>query len=393
VGAHALSQNLAAGLLFFTSSLIASLVLYLWSRPPRGELAGTGAAAIFLSVLLGLPGVIYAKAMVLLAYWALAAFAYTFIGAMFSKAHLSRLPTLIGMIVPPAFTIGTLPLLTLMSFLTPATLDYYLYAFDGSYGFQPGFLAARIVQGTDWLRLLTEACYINLPAGLTVLYCLERQRNTQSANRYFVLVIALAVAGFAGYFLFPGVGTVVMFGPAFPDHPPVLGEVAVSQGHPFNHPRNCIPSMHTAWAFAIWWCSRRLGSAGKALFSVYVLFTLVYTLSCGHYLVDMVVAAPFTVLIYGLVFATERRLVMTELVAAAAMLFGWLVFLRFGEPVYLASPAVPWALTGLTLAASALVLRRLAAKNLYLSAFHAINKPSAGTSSQYEMNSLPTVRQ
>jgi hypothetical protein len=281
---------------------------------------------------------------------------------MFSKARLRDLPTLLAMIVPPAFTIGTLPMLTLMSWLTPSTLDYYLYAFDGSYGFQPGFLTGRIVQGTDWLRIVTEVCYINLPAAMTVLYCLERSRNPARANRLFLLIVALAVTGFAGYYLFPGVGAVVAFGPKFPDLPPAISDVAVRQIYAFNHPRNCMPSLHTAWALVVWWCSMGRKPITQALFALYTFFTLLYTLSSGHYFVDMIVAVPFTVLIYGLTFSTAKPRPVPELALSAAMFVSWLVFLRFGEPVYQSSPAISWGLTALTCAVSALILLRINAR-------------------------------
>jgi hypothetical protein len=358
MGAHALSENLAAGLLFFTSSLAASLVLYLWSRPRAAELGGTGVVALAGSLLLGLPGPVYAKAMVFMAYWAASAFLYVFAAAAVSKEHLKRVPLLVSMIVPPAFTIGTLPLLRIMSLLTPATLDYHLYAFDASFGFQPGFLAGRIVQGTGWLRVLCEACYISLPAATTILYCLERRRDPAAAQRLFCLVVMLAVVGFAGYYFFPGVGSVVAFGPQFPDNPPAVKDVAVVQVYPPDHPRNCMPSLHTACALAIWWCSLRLSSrTAKILLGTYVFFTLLYTLSCGHYLADMVVAVPFTALMYLITAVRAARPLACQMGLCAAVVVLWFVFVRFGEPVYGVSRMVPWALTLATCAGTGMVLR------------------------------------
>jgi hypothetical protein len=315
----------------------------------------TAVAALVLSALIGLPGVIYAKVMVLLAYWGLAGF----ICSLVLKRPIS---TLLMMIAPPVLTIGTIPLLMLMSWLTPATFDYYLYAFDGSYGFQPAFVAAQIVQDTGWLGVLTEACYVNLPVAMTILYCVERQSNPAAANRFLRLILLLPVIGFAGYYLFPAVGTVVVFGSKFPVAPPPLADVAVRQIHAIADPRNCVPSLHTGWALSIWWSSMRLRPLATYLFAAYTFFTLVYTLSSGHYLVDMIVALPFTVLIYALSLDIDKRGVLPEMAACAAMLFGWLLFLRFGEQAYLASRAVPWALTIATCVGSALILVRVKAR-------------------------------
>lgn len=364
MGAKGLSEDLAAGLLFFTSSLFASLILYLWSRPPRKEVGVGIAAAALCGMLLGLPGPIYAKPMVFGAYWVVCVFVYVLCGAFVSKYHLSRLPTLISMIVPPVLTLGTLPLLRVISLLTPSTLDFYLYAFDGSYGFQPGFVVGRIVQGNDVLRIGAEACYVNLPAAMTIVYCLQRKCNPAAAQRFFVTVALLAAAGCVGYLCFPAVGSVVAFGDRFPDAPPALQQVSRTQSQSVADPRNCIPSLHTAWALIVSIYARRLtGRAGQWCFAAYVGLTLLYTLSCGHYLVDMVVAIPFTAMIHMMVCGAVRRQPVPVL-ACLGLVSLWLILLRFGVSFYTSSVLAPWSLTVGTAVISALALHSFARKRV-----------------------------
>jgi hypothetical protein len=299
----------------------------------------------------------YAKPMLFGAYWAVSIYVYIFFAAFASKRHLGRVPLLISMVVPPVLTLGTLPVLQLISTLTPSTFDFYLYAFDGSYGFQPGFVVGTIVQGSDILRIAAEASYVNLPAAMTIVYCLEQRRDTAAAKRFFVTIVLLAVGGCVGYLCFPAVGSVVAFGERFPDAPPELRQVSSVQVRSVTDPRNCIPSLHTAWALIVWMYSTRLvGRAGKRLFALYVALTLIYTLSCGHYLVDMVVAVPFTAMIHMIACSTSRR-PLAPIIVCFGVVAVWLVFLRFAVPIYTSSVLVPWTLTAATFAISITSLR------------------------------------
>jgi PAP2 superfamily len=57
--------------------------------------------------------------------------------------------------------------------------------------------------------------------------------------------------------------------------------------------RNCIPSLHLAWALLLYWFSPKFLRVPTALF---VLITCATTLMTGeHYAIDLVVAVPFTV--------------------------------------------------------------------------------------------------
>jgi hypothetical protein len=89
-------------------------------------------------------------------------------------------------------------------------------------------------------------------------------------------------------------------------------------------------------------------------------FNLLYTLSAGwHYLLDMVVAAPFYVAVDA---GMRGRWKSAAFVGNAAAVAGWLVLIRFGTHVLLLTPVVPWLLTAGTLALAGLTSRRAAAE-------------------------------
>jgi hypothetical protein len=105
--------------------------------------------------------------------------------------------------------------------------------------------------------------------------------------------------------------------------------------------------------------TRLAGRAGKRLFAIYVALTLIYTLSCGHYLVDMVVAVPFTAMIHMIACSNSRR-PLAPIIACFGLVAVWLVFLRFAVPIYTSSVLVPWTLTAATFAISIVSLRAFA---------------------------------
>src|SRR5207342_1040703 len=99
---------------------------------------------------------------------------------------------------------------------------------------------------------------------------------------------------------------------------------------------NCVPSLHTAWGIALWWtCPRnrwlRFGLAA------YLFFMFLYTLASGHYLVDMIVAVPFTLAAYACTRGSEADFRHVGAISGGIFLV-WLALLRFTSWVFLASP-------------------------------------------------------
>src|SRR6185437_7874394 len=98
--------------------------------------------------------------------------------------------------------------------------------------------------------------------------------------------------------------------------------------------RNCMPSLHTAWALALWWQARALGRRARIVTGFFLVFTLLATLGFGlHYAFDLVVAVPFTLTVRTACLPApagepwrRRRVVLS----GAALTLGWLILLRIG---------------------------------------------------------------
>ena len=145
--------------------------------------------------------------------------------------------------------------------LTPHTIDAFLSSIDFGIGLQA---YDWTLAHPAWHQVLVWS-YVEIGLVGAIAICISPRRRE--------LFAACAIGALTApifYVLFPAVG------PALP----------ASAG------RNCIPSMHTAWALMFWHYSSR---ETAPFFFVFLLLTLAATLGLGeHYLIDLVAALPFT---------------------------------------------------------------------------------------------------
>ena len=250
-----------------------------------------------------------------------------------------------NMLFPPLWSVGSTFVLGISASLLPITLDRYLYAVDGSFGFQASFLGARWLLANPWLLHTCAVCYFNLPVAMTAMYLLLRRRaDEREANRFIRFAIYLAIAGTALYFAFPAVGPAGAFNGDFPYRIPRASVIPVSV--PLGA-RNCMPSLHTAWILCLLWCAPAMGRWFRAILWAFAGFTLLYALSAGgHYLVDLIVAVPFTLAIRSVLRSEWKS---PGLILNTAIVAFWFAALRYGTGLFTLSPAVPYGLTAVTL--------------------------------------------
>ncbi|MFI6077690.1 phosphatase PAP2 family protein [Actinoplanes sp. NPDC051343] len=192
----------------------------------------------------------------------------------------------------------------------PTVLDQYVATADRALG-NPSWVAGRIVRATGTVGAhVLDYVYIQL-AVAAVLIAFYQLRNV-AADRAFPrhhLVRTFLVIGLLGpgiYMLFPVVGPVFAYGihgghwavaNLWPDIPP---SISPPRHMPFDEitPRNCMPSLHTAWATAIFIHSRRGPRALRFAGTFWLIATLGATLGFGyHYGVDIVAGVVFTLTI------------------------------------------------------------------------------------------------
>ncbi|UOB09704.1 phosphatase PAP2 family protein [Streptomyces sp. HP-A2021] len=202
----------------------------------------------------------------------------------------------------------------------PTVLDPYLATADHALG-NPSWLVGRIVTATGPVGARTlDYVYAQL-AVAAVVVALYQLRNVAAERRFprHHLVRTFLVIGLLGpgiYMIFPVVGPIFAYGAdgghwavanLWPDLPPPID--AAPHAIPFDEitPRNCMPSLHTAWATAIFIHSRKGPRVLRYAGTFWLIATLTATLGFGyHYGVDLVAGVVFTLTIEAALRSLER---------------------------------------------------------------------------------------
>ncbi|KUF14923.1 phosphatase PAP2 family protein [Streptomyces silvensis] len=191
----------------------------------------------------------------------------------------------------------------------PTVLDQYLATADHALG-NPSWVVGRMVRATGPVGShFLDFVYVQL-AVAAVLVALYQLRNVAVERRFpgHHLVRTFLVIGLLGpgiYMIFPVVGPVFAFGPdggqwAIADLWPDTLPAHVPASMPFDEitPRNCMPSLHTAWATVIFIHSRKGPRVLRYAGAFWLLATLGATLGFGyHYGVDIIAGVVFAVTI------------------------------------------------------------------------------------------------
>ncbi|MFJ2269467.1 phosphatase PAP2 family protein [Streptomyces sp. NPDC087849] len=201
----------------------------------------------------------------------------------------------------------------------PAVLDQYVATADHALG-NPSWLVGRVVQATGPIgdRVL-DYVYVQL-AVAAVVVALYQLRNVAVERRFpgHHLVRTFLVIGLLGpgiYMIFPVVGPIFAYGAdgghwavanVWPDTPPPIN---APHHMPFDEitPRNCMPSLHTAWATTIFLHSRRGPRILRFAGAFWLIATLGATLGFGyHYGADLVAGVVFAVTIEAALRSLDR---------------------------------------------------------------------------------------
>ncbi|GGX00974.1 phosphatase PAP2 family protein [Streptomyces lomondensis] len=248
-------------------------------------------------------------------------------------------------------------------------LDQYLANADHALG-NPSWLVGRMVTATGPVgaRLL-DYVYAQL-AVAAVVVALYQMRKVAVERRFpsHHLVRTFLVIGLLGpaiYMIFPVVGPIFAFGAdgghwavanLWPDTPP---PVTTPHAMPFDEitPRNCMPSLHTAWATAIFIHSRKGPRALRYAGTFWLIATLTATLGFGyHYGVDLVAGVVFAYTIEAALRSLDRGWDRSGilLVAYGTTVFAALLLSYRYAPVEMAT--YPWVCGPLLILAMASVV-------------------------------------
>ncbi|WP_373301775.1 phosphatase PAP2 family protein [Streptomyces netropsis] len=256
----------------------------------------------------------------------------------------------------------------------PAVLDPYLATADHALG-NPSWLAGRILQAAGPISThLLDLVYAQL-AVAAVVAALYQLRNVAAERRFpsHHLVRTFLVIGLLGpaiYMIFPVVGPIFAYGPGtsgtggvhwavanlWPDTPP-----PISAPHPVPYdgitPRNCMPSLHTAWATAIFIHSRKGPRILRFAGAFWLIATLGATLGFGyHYGVDLVAGVVFALTVEAALRSLDRGWDRSgiQLVAYGTTVFAALLVSYRYLPMEMAK--YPWVFGPLVILAMASVI-------------------------------------
>ncbi|WP_065961967.1 phosphatase PAP2 family protein, partial [Streptomyces sparsogenes] len=206
----------------------------------------------------------------------------------------------------------------------PMVLDPYLATADHALG-NPSWLVGRLVRATGPIGThLLDWVYAQLAVAAVVvaLYQLRKVSVERRFPRHHLVrtFLVIGVVGPAIYMIFPVVGPIFAYGTGafgtggehwaianlWPDTPP-----PISPPHPVLYdeitPRNCMPSLHTAWATAIFIHSRKGPRALRFAGTFWLVATLTATLGFGyHYGVDLIAGVVFALTIEAALRSFDR---------------------------------------------------------------------------------------
>ncbi|MFD0053976.1 phosphatase PAP2 family protein [Streptomyces sp. NPDC005047] len=251
----------------------------------------------------------------------------------------------------------------------PSVLDPYLATADHALG-DPSWLVGRLVEATSPVGGgILHVVYGQLPlaAALVGLYqlrhvALERRFPSHHLVRTFLVI---GLLGPVVYMIFPVVGPVYAYGAEggqwavanlWPDTLPSIG---APHAVPFDEitPRNCMPSLHTAWATTLFVHSRKGSRPMRYAGAFWLVATLTATLGFGyHYGVDLVAGVVFALTVEAAMraFARGWDRSAVRLVAHGATVFAVLLvsYRLLAEEM----AAYPWVAGPLLLLATASVV-------------------------------------
>jgi hypothetical protein len=207
----------------------------------------------------------------------------------------------------------------------PAVLDQYVATADHALG-NPSWLVGRIVAATGTIGVHVLDLVYGQLAVAAVIVALYQLRNAALERRFprHHLVRTFLVIGLLGpgiYMIFPVVGPLFAYATGnehwasfnlWSESPPTaqwavgdlwpqtLPPISAPHSMPFDKitPRNCMPSLHTAWAVAIFIHSRKGSRILRFGGTFWLIATLAATLGFGyHYGADLIAGVVFTLTI------------------------------------------------------------------------------------------------
>lgn len=243
----------------------------------------------------------------------------------------------------------------------PYVYDPHCYALDSLWGVQVSFIITKIIRGSLPLCLFMKLAYFYLSFYMIVAQILiykDNERLGLSHSRYLMPALLFIFIGLFGTFLykfFPVVGVEVYCGlNSFPNGPwPAANMSPVPIEAPSFLPHNGMPSLHMAWILAVYYSLYRFYKNKpyyKYIALILIILTALSAFSEGcHYLIDLIIAIPFTLAILAFTMVeAPRKWRLTSALFGAIATTGWLSLFKYSITTALSIPTLTLALLVLT---------------------------------------------
>lgn len=220
-----------------------------------------------------------------------------------------------------------------------ASRDLLLWCFDANFG-SVAIPLGKLLALCPALNLFCKIAYVSQPLLFVIVYLAlpEHVRRTYSAAIALVGIMILPL-----YALCPGAGPAYLFPSQYPWSTPVSvqPQLVFLPGTALN----TTPSGHLAWTLLLFWFTQRYCHKWiVTVFGLNVVITILNTLGLGeHYVIDLILALPFTAAIWAVAVNRDWRRAAINI----ALLLVWMVALREGWTLKL-PPVAVWLLTGAT---------------------------------------------
>lgn len=245
------------------------------------------------------------------------------------------------------------------------TMDWLLYSVDATFGGHINFLIGH------YFYYLPSPCqasvqliYVTIPLAWSIMVCIKVTNQQPLSQQLFTEYLLLGLIGASLYHVIPAYGPCYALQPWWPLHAPVTPIIPAVTNYYGSMPRNCMPSLHTAWAYCIWRQTRTCSSTIRFLSTLWLGLILFSLLALGqHYLVDVMVGFILAVLVRGLCATALPKLYgarFTAIFAGAALMCMWYLLILFGLHLLRFSIFIPWMLLLLTIYIAGRAEHRLA---------------------------------
>jgi hypothetical protein len=124
-----------------------------------------------------------------------------------------------------------------------------------------------------------------------------------------------------------------------------------------------MPSLHLAWILTAFWALRRFDSRIRTVGGLLVFLTILSTFNVGHhYLIDLIIAVPFTLCCHGIsTFSHPGRnqLRTISILYGGTATMAWLSIMRYTPNLALDNPLLTLVALALTVAGALILQSRL----------------------------------